>query len=413
MRKDIIRLGLISPYPPDEDGLAIYTNKLVNNMIKCSNNQHNLRIFVFSNRVIKNRQIRDLKSESNQKVLIYPIWSPNSIVSIFKLIKVIIKKRVNIVHLQYGPYSKFGFLLGEPLLILTFILKSVIKIPTIVTLHSIWSFIEVYQRIRERGKNAVIAYLGAIYYYLFMFIFLHLFTRVLLCVNFKSSRFTSYIARYFKLPRNKVKEIIHGTEDPKYSEISEGSRAKSSKDFSVLCFGFIRPDKGYEYAIEALDYIQNYRIKLIIAGKPITLSDYKYLEFLMRLVKNRALENKVKIISHFLSDYEIDNLFRNCDVLLLPYIRRVGPSGPIAYATAYACPIIATYDNKFFGDIKEEFILYVPPKNSRAIAKAIEKLINNSSLYFTLRKKALLYSFKNTFHKVAKIHIEIYKELLK
>ena len=82
-----------------------------------------------------------------------------------------------------------------------------------------------------------------------------------------------------------------------------------------LCFGFAYPDKSFETAIEAMDGVD---ADLVVAASlnPRMLVGKKYLETLRTLA---AGKKNVKLIDRYVSDDERRKLFQDCTAMIFPY----------------------------------------------------------------------------------------------
>lgn len=117
--------------------------------------------------------------------------------------------------------------------------------------------------------------------------------------------------------RDKVRYVPHVKYYSRKNErITQALRNKYhiNKDELVYCaFGWIRPYKNIETAIQCFNEISNEKVRLIIAGKPIT-------EEYGNEIRELAAGNK-KIITEFkfLSELELDAIIDLSDVVLMTY----------------------------------------------------------------------------------------------
>jgi len=402
-----IKICFLTPFPPKEDGVAEYSRCLVDSL-----QNKGTTIFVVTQNMA--RKSTSEKPSFERNVRIFEIWNPKSIINQFKIFRQILGMHPNIVHIQYGPYSGYGGLLGEPLFLLLVLLK-LSRLCCIVTLHSIWLPQEVTSRVYEKLKSTFLSKLASIYYYFFMKIFLKSCNLVLVCVNFNRSAIAKQIIELFGLPNSKVHQIVHGSANP----ISLQQKLKAKEKLGVkgkilLCTGFVRPDKGYEYAIEALDSLKkkNMQLKLIIAGTPNTMEGWNYLSSLKKQGKKLHLSGDVIFDTRYLPEKDLLDYFASSDLLLLPYSRRVGPSGPLAIAASSGLPTIMTVDPKFALSNVSPFVKLVPPKNSKALASMIEKMFDDDQTMEKMVNEALAFSSKYSFDEVARQHILLYSSML-
>ena len=148
---------------------------------------------------------------------------------------------------------------------------------------------------------------------------------------------------------------------------------KENKIF-ILFFGRMQKYKGLDYLIKAEKLLSkkynNY--KIIIAGKGNDLDKEK-----LKYLKSR--KNFI-VLNRFIKNEEVGILFRNSDIVVLPYIE-ASQSGIIPIAYQYGKPVIATD----VGSIKEVIEngktgVLVKPKDEYSLSEALGALIKNEEL---------------------------------
>lgn len=117
--------------------------------------------------------------------------------------------------------------------------------------------------------------------------------------------------------KDKVRYVPHVKYNSRKNErITQTLRDKYhiKKDELVYCvFGRIRPYKNIETAIKWFKEISNEKVRLIIAGKPITE------EYGNEIRELAACNKKIIIEFRFLSDLELDAIIDLSDVILMTY----------------------------------------------------------------------------------------------
>ncbi len=106
----------------------------------------------------------------------------------------------------------------------------------------------------------------------------------------------------------------------------------------LLFFGFVRPYKGLDIAIEALARLGP-DLKDIMLW--VTGEFWEGEERYRNLVEKHKLQNRVRIESGYLSDADLAQRICACDGVVLPYRAATG-SGALATAYAFNRPVIAT-----------------------------------------------------------------------
>ena len=101
----------------------------------------------------------------------------------------------------------------------------------------------------------------------------------------------------------------------------------------LLFFGFIRPYKGLEVLLQAMQQLQDLDIHLTVAGE--CWGDPS------EILKQAEAAGRTETLLRYLDDRETASLFQRADVVVLPYLSATG-SGVIPLAYHYDKPVIAT-----------------------------------------------------------------------
>jgi len=141
----------------------------------------------------------------------------------------------------------------------------------------------------------------------------------------------------------------------------------------VLFVGRLTHYKGVPYLLEAMKKVSG---QLLIIGK----GD------LERQLRNQAANNSLSTKVHFLGELgedEMASFFHACDVLVLPSISRNEAFG-LVQLEAMACykPIVSTDLETGVTYVNRDGVtgFVVPPRNSRALAGAINRLLEDESM---------------------------------
>ena len=142
----------------------------------------------------------------------------------------------------------------------------------------------------------------------------------------------------------------------------------------ILFFGLIRPYKGLDILINALEPLKETLPDLhtFILGEAYE-NEQKYLD----LIDSTGVGGNVTYRNEFVPDDELPLYFAACDVLVLPY-RTATQSGIIGVAFQMDRPVIATQVGGLGEYIHEGETGYlVEPENPQALAKAILKFFQS------------------------------------
>jgi len=137
----------------------------------------------------------------------------------------------------------------------------------------------------------------------------------------------------------------------------------------LLCFGQVRPYKGFDVAVRALDRLgSGYR--LVVAGRPV-LPEHE-----LRRPAGVG-EDRLTLLSRELEDAELVTWLSAADLALLPY-RRITGSAALLTALSRSRGVVAT-DLPYFREVLEpepEAAVLVPPDDPSALAGGIERFFD-------------------------------------
>lgn len=416
----ILKVYLISPYPPQEKGVAEYANMFVD-ALHNSPFQQRLQVHVISETTRKLRKGRKLLYPPEPRFVLertYPDRLPYSTLNFLRIFKAVWRDKPHIVHF-YWPGGYGGFLagfIGEPLLLL-FALLRLFSIQVLVTMHSIWTPKFAEKAALEKTANKFLAKAIKPYFFFFMFIFCHLANRILIGVIKERVAATRQFADFYKIPYNKIGEEPFGC--LKMEEKGPAAVRKFKRKLgivnrkAIVCFGFVRPDKGFEYAIQALPEVvkRDPSVLLIIAGRAKAKRDINYLLRLKSLVRELKLEDYVVFDTRFIPREEVMDYYSVAEVLLLPYTQHVGFSGPLNLAISLGVPVIATSVGEQMPGLGE-LIKLVPPKDVKAMRDTLNEMLSSTAFRDGVRAKLLSHARRYAWSRVAERFVSLYTSML-
>ena len=201
----------------------------------------------------------------------------------------------------------------------------------------------------------------------------------------------------------KIVVIPHGA----YSLFKKFDDGLQVREDSILFFGHIKENKGVEYLIRAIPLVwKDYPdIKLIIAGKEY---DTRYKQYL-----NHSEYKNIEIINEFIPNELVPKLFKRAKVVVLPYTYHQGHSGVLTVAFSFGKPVVVTNVGSLPELVKnrrEGFV--VPPRNPKALADAIIKILEDDKLRKKMSKNALKKAEELSWSDIAKMHIRVYEKVI-
>ena len=174
----------------------------------------------------------------------------------------------------------------------------------------------------------------------------------------------------------------------------------------VLFVGRLSYYNGVEYLIEAM---QSVNAKLLIDG------DGKSREKLENMTVSLGLEERVKFLGK-VSNEMLKYCYQICDVFVLPSVEPAEAFGLVQLeAMAYGKPVINTLlpTGVPFVSIDGKTGLTVVPKNSKALADAINKLLSDDELRKKFGIQARNRVVENfTVDKMNEKILKVYQELM-
>lgn len=143
-------------------------------------------------------------------------------------------------------------------------------------------------------------------------------------------------------------------------------------DFSVICVVNARPIKGIVYMLKASNLLaENPGIQLLLVGNGMDEEPYT------SLIQNSKMKERIHLAGY---RYDVPELIKACDALVLPSIRE-GLPRVVMEAMGIGTPAVvtATEAGKEIVDNGESGYL-VPIKSHEAIAEKVHSLANNPEL---------------------------------
>jgi len=213
------------------------------------------------------------------------------------------------------------------------------------------------------------------------------------------------------LNSNRIKKHIimpHASFNESYENIVSKPEAREKLEISddkkvILCFGFIRKNRGYEYLIKATQDMEN--VIVVIAGKILERDVYR------ELIESEKKIPNLRLYARWIRDDELQYFFNASDIVVLPYTQ-ITTSGVIPLAYAFSRPIVTTSIDGIKDVVNEDTGVLVPPEDEDLLRDGIIKLFSLD--YKKMGKFAYEYSKENfSWMRNAQKIKELYENLLR
>ncbi|MFW5804884.1 MAG: glycosyltransferase family 4 protein [bacterium] len=180
------------------------------------------------------------------------------------------------------------------------------------------------------------------------------------------------------IPSEKIEVIKHG----KFSYFKNNSPIDISDSpvINLLFFGRIEYYKGLDLLLEAFDLIgkKNPKLNLHIYGKG-KIDRYDI------VVKH---DKRIIVNNNWISEEDITDIFKNAHICVLPY-RKASQSGVVGIAIEAGVPIITTPIAGIVEQVKDSGAIITTDFSAESIAKSIDLLVNNTSLFKELSQNSI------------------------
>jgi glycosyltransferase involved in cell wall biosynthesis len=406
-----MRIAVVSGFPPDPYGEAHHSWEIFSSIAR---QFPDIQLLILAHKNNAAPDYSEVLPNLHIKRVTYPNSRLKSSISIFPLLKEILKFRPDIVHFQGTQTPRYGGLFGEPTTLLMIFLR-LCRIPIVVTIHSLWLPSDLNDLWRRKGLNPLIAKMLSLYYKLNLRLISYTVSTMNLLTAGNNLRIGKEYQQAYCLRSDVIQFEIHPC---KLQPVSE-ERKKEAKAAlgleryrTVVSVGFVRPDKGFHILLDCasglLDKFPD--LVIIIAGEPPKVNEYEYCENL--LVRRNRLKNRDRIILRFemLSDELFSRYIDAADIIVVPYLRSLGPSGIIHHGLGRGKPVVASAVG--FNTGLDGVCLLVPPGDASALAQALDYLLSDETAYRQYCRRALDYAARWTWDDLARMYIKQYQNLI-
>lgn len=217
------------------------------------------------------------------------------------------------------------------------------------------------------------------------------------------------VMRLAGLPAERI-EVVHlGVDEgfrPLAFEEIEARRARYGLPrHAILYVGTLEPRKGIDTLIDAFaEMVGRHPHHLLLAGKRGW-----YWEPILRRVAERRLEDRVRFLD-YVAEGDLPALYASASVFAFPS-RYEGFGLPVLEAMACGTPVVCSNAGAL-PEVAGDAALLVPPDKPRALAEALEAVLDDEGLRDSLREKGLQRAGQFTWERTAQGTLRAYQKLL-
>ena len=215
------------------------------------------------------------------------------------------------------------------------------------------------------------------------------------------------------IDQSKIKVIPHGINTKIFNSDAKKYRKEMRERFGidndeiVGCFvGKATKFKGINYLLKALEiFLKNHEMKFIFL---LSKSHKKgYDKFMKHVHESETLREKL-VIAQPSSDHRfISRLVASCDFLAMPSLTE-GFGFAAAEAASIGIPVIATKGTSLTEVVDESNAIFVNPRSTPDLVRAIRELYNEKSLRTKLSKGRKYKGWKE----VSKEYVKVYEDTI-
>jgi len=223
----------------------------------------------------------------------------------------------------------------------------------------------------------------------------------------------------YGIPTERIELIAHGIPDLPFVDSNyykhkfglEGRR-------TVLTFGLINKNKGIEKMLRAMPQIIEAEpsVMYIVLGMthPLVMQyeGESYRFGLQQIVKDLNLQDHVIFHNRFVDDKELHNFLCAADVYVTPYLSREQlTSGTLAFAVGTGKAVVSTpywAAEELLADGRGKL---VPFDDAAQLGAAIVEILQNNSLFYSLRRRAYDYGRSRTWPRIGREYWRLFRQV--
>ena len=214
----------------------------------------------------------------------------------------------------------------------------------------------------------------------------------------------------------KIKLIAHGIPDLPFVDSNYYKHKFGLEDRrTILTFGLINENKGIEVMLKAMPAIVKAEPSVIYIVLGMTHPNIlkhegeSYRFRLQQMVKDLGLQEHVIFHNRFVDDQELHNFLCAADIYVTPYLSaKQLTSGTLSFAVGTGKAVVSTpywAATELLADGRGKLVGF---GDSDETAEAIIEILENDSLFYSLRRQAYEYGRSRTWPKIGQIYWRLF-----
>lgn len=184
----------------------------------------------------------------------------------------------------------------------------------------------------------------------------------------------------------------------------------------VLTFGLLSPDKGIEFAIEAMAQVPESTYVVLGQTHPHVLrhSGEAYRKSLEAKAEEFGVADRVRFIDRYVDDAELGRFLRMCDVYVTPYLKEEQiTSGTLAYTVGNGKAVVSTPYWHAQELLAEDRGILVPMRDANALGEALQELTTNDERRHQIEQNAMTLGKGMRWPAVGKAYVNCFEQALR
>jgi glycosyltransferase involved in cell wall biosynthesis len=406
-----LRVAVVAGFPPDPQGEADYSGKVFTAMAREFSEDVELMLLAHRQGA---RRVENILPNLTVKRITRPESRLVRHFGFATLWREIVAFHPDVVHMEGIHTGLYGGLFGEPMTLLFLFLRLLGK-PSLLTIHSTWMPADLDELCREKQLGPLGSKCFRWYFQTNLKTLVQLADSSSIATAGALEAVLAEYARAYGLDKTRLRIESHPcTYMPVSNEEQQACKAACglSGRRVILASGFVRPDKGYDLLLQcAPDLLERFRdVVIIIAGQPQRSSDREYAEKLLDLRSRVPASDRLVLKFEYLSDDLFNQFFNAADVVVVPYLRSIAPSGPIHHALGRGKAVVASKAGHNAG--LESVCKLFETGSATALGEALSGLLEDERELDKYKQLAREYAARHTWEGLAREYVSQYRALI-